>query len=392
MKRRGFLVDDIAEMKNLMLAFYKAAKGKNTASDVILYRQNLTGNLKRLQNQILEGKVDVGKYSYFKIYDPKERLICAAAFDERVLHHAIMNICHPIFERHLIYDTFATRIGKGTYKALERARENMTKYKYVAKLDVRKYFDSIPHDILLEKLNRLFKDKKLIRIFAQIINSYHSQKQDVLINEDHQIGIPIGNLTSQYFANYFLSETDHFIKEKLNVPFFVRYMDDMLLMENDRNVLKEKVRCVRKNLEDIGLQLKPEIIEKTAKGISFLGYKIYPQKILLNKRSKNRLKRKMKQYQGFFEDGFWSEKEYRDHIQPLLAFAMHAYTKRLRTEILEGSNRVLRGGSWNNNARNCRVANRNNNSPDNRNNNNGLRLALAQDDVLDDIFVNRESS
>lgn len=384
MKRFGYLIEDIAEMKNLTLAFYKAAKGKFMSPDVIAYRDDLHYNLNTLRDQILTGDVSVGKYHYFKIFDPKERLICAAAFDERVLHHAIMNVCHPIFEKHLIYDTYATRINKGVYKALERAVTNMPKYQYVAKLDVRKYFDSIDHDILVNKLARLFKDNRLLLIFEKIIRSYDSGIANGVSGTRSNKGVPIGNLTSQYFANHYLSETDHFIKETLRVPFYVRYMDDMLLMDTDKNLLKQQLRTIDTHLPKIGLQLKPVVLNKTPNGISFLGYKIFPHKTMLNKRSKRRFKAKTILYENNLNEGIWNESEYKNHIIPLWSFAQHAYTKRLRKEILEGSNRVLRGGSWNNNARNCRVSN--------RNNNNGFRLSLAQNAVSDDLLVNRESS
>lgn len=392
MKRAGFLIEDIAEMNNLTEAFYKAAKGKCMSEDVDMFRNDLSHNLQNLQEQILTGNVSVGKYRYFKIYDPKERLICAASFDERVLHNAIMNVCHPYFERHLIYDTYATRIGKGVYNALGRAKTGMAKHQYVAKLDVRKYFDNIDHDVLMMKLARLFKDKQLLSIFEKIIRSYESGIANGTDSEKRGKGVPIGNLTSQYFANHYLSETDHYIKEQLNVPLYVRYMDDMLLMGDDKTLLKRQISEIDRHIQQIGLQLKPVILNKTSVGVSFLGYKLALVKILLNGRSKQRFQKKLNLYEEYLQEGFWNEQKYRNHIIPLVSFTQHAYAKRLRKEILEGSNRVLRGGSWNNNARNCRVSNRNNNNPDNRNNNNGFRLSIAQNTKSDDLFMNRESS
>lgn len=384
MKRVGHLVEQIADQNNLMMAFCKAAKGKFGNPDVENYRLHLADNLTLLHDQILTGRVDVGKYHYFKIYDPKERMICAAAFDERVLHHALMNVCHPVFERNLIHDTYATRIEKGTYKALEQAFRNLPRYQYVAKLDVRKYFDHIRHDVLKQKLSRLFRDSTLLAIFGRIIDSYDSPLCEDNSDDSERTGLPIGNLTSQYFANHYLSATDHFVKERLNVPCYVRYMDDMLLMGNDKQLLKEQVQAIQQHIESIGLSLKPVVLNKATLGVSFLGYKLYPHLIMLDSRSKKRLKTKMRNYSDLLEQNVWSEQDYQRHIIPLLVFAQHAYTKKLRKEILEGSNRVLRGGSWNNNADNCRVAYRNNNTPDNRNNNIGFRLALAQNTVSDD--------
>lgn len=384
MKRTGYLIEQIADLNNLTLAFCKAAKRKAGNPEVEQYRLRLDDNLALLHDQILTGKVDVGKYHYFKIYDPKERMICAAAFDERVLHHALMNVCHPFFERNLIHDTYATRIGKGTYKALEQAFRNMHRYQYVAKLDVRKYFDHIRHDALKQKLSRLFKDRTLLAIFGRIIDSYDGPLCEDNSDDSERTGLPIGNLTSQYLANHYLSATDHFVKDRLNVPCSVRYMDDMLLMGNDKQLLKEQIQAIQRHIASIGLTLKPVVLNKTSQGVTFLGYKLYPHRIMLSSRSKQRLKTKMHSYSDLLDQGEWSEQEYQRHIVPLIAFAQHAYSKRLRKGILEGSNRVLRGGSWNNNADNCRVAYRSYNNPDNRNNNIGFRLALAQNTVSDD--------
>lgn len=327
MKRSGFLIEEIASWHNLNLAFYKACKGKGLSQEVLLYKQNLDANLRLLQAQILSGTISVGKYHYFTIYDPKERIICAAAFDERVLHHAIMNVCHPIFEKTMIFDSYATRIGKGIYKALNKVFVNMHKYRYVAKLDVRKYFDNISHAKLNEQLATKFKDKRLLSIFSKIIDSYEVQKGK---------GLPIGNLTSQYLANFYLSGLDHYVKEVLNVPIYVRYMDDMLLLANDLNELKEAVVRLQQYVSMLHLTLKPVLIGKSVAGVSFLGYKLYPHKILLNKASKCRFKQKLKLYEDKLNRQIWTEQQYKEHVVPLLAFVGKAYTKNMRKGILVG--------------------------------------------------------
>ncbi len=325
MKRSGNLMPQIADVDNLMLAFCKARRGKGQQKEVIDYQRNVVENILNLRNQLINEAVVVGNYRYFEIYDPKKRKICAAAFEERVLHHAIMNVCKERFERHLIYDTYATRDGKGVYAAIDRARSAMRRFGYVAKLDVRKYFDSINHEILKSKLQRIFKDAKLLRLFSSIIDSYQTAPN---------VGIPIGNLTSQYFANFYLSDFDHYVKEVLRIPCYVRYMDDMLLFADSLTELKTAVSRVNEYLcESLSLELKPAQIVGVSRGVSFLGYTIYPHQMLLNRRSKLRFVKKMKAYHLLFEKGVWSEGVYRQHLQPLLAFVEKAQTMKLRQNL-----------------------------------------------------------
>jgi len=326
MKRIGNLISQIADLDNLYTAFYKAAKTKRGKSEVLIYESELDNNLIQLQSQILLAEVNVGNYNYFKIYDPKERTICAASFAERVLHHAIMNVCHDIFEKKLIFHTYATRTGKGTYAALDKAKIYIKKYQYCAKLDVRKYFDSISHDVLKKSLANFIKDTKLLSIFETIINSYKTQDGK---------GIPIGNLTSQYFANNYLSPADHYAKEQLQIPGYIRYMDDILLFENDKYLLKEKMKYfqnfVEKNLQ---LTFKTLILNRCLIGVSFLGYHIFPFTVKLNQRSKRRFCEKYRKYSVLIENEVWSQSEYVRHILPLISFTKYANAKSLRTKLL----------------------------------------------------------
>ena len=285
-------------------------------------------NLILMREQLLSGQVDVGYYHTFTIFEPKERHIYASSFDERVLHHALMNICHPFFERHLINDTYATRIGKGTYAALERAHSMMPRYRYVAKLDVRKYFDSIDHTVLKQHLRHIFKDKLLLSAFDRIIDTYGSFRPGV--------GVPIGNLTSQYFANHYLSDYDHHIKEQLRVPVYIRYMDDMLLFGDNRTLLHEQVEMAKAYLSlKLLLELKPPQIVSTVQGVSFLGYRLQGYRIGLNSRSRNRFNQAMAEYAHKLDSGAWSQEDYRSHMVPLLAFTQHAYTKKYRRSKLK---------------------------------------------------------
>lgn len=327
MKRANHLIEKIATIENLELAFWKAKKGKNGFASVEQYRNNLTENLYTLTEQIKTGNIKTGNHRHFTIYDPKEREICAASFPERILHHALMNVCHPVFERFQIYDSYASRLGKGVYAAIDRARIFHKTHTWFLKLDVRKHFETIDHQILKNQLAKQFKETTLLQIFDQIIKAYQTQNGK---------GLPIGNLTSQYFANHYLAVADHFIKEKLKVKAYVRYMDDMVLWEND----KEKLLDLGKQLKlffknELQLVLKPFCLNKTEKGLPFLGYVLTKQSLHLNKRSRKRFRKKIVLYESNRENETWTEGEYQKHILPLLAFTKKADSYHFRKKIMQ---------------------------------------------------------
>jgi hypothetical protein len=249
-----------------------------------------------------------------------------------------MNICHDNFEKFQLFHSYASRIGKGTYAALQQARIYQKKYGWFLKLDVRKYFNNIDHEILKTMLRERFKDKNLLILFDKIINSYNSTtviagqaRNDV----QSESGLPIGNLTSQYFANHYLAVADHFVMENLQVSAYVRYMDDMVLWGNDKNELlllgKNFQNFVAKNLN---LELKPFCLNSCEKGLPFLGYRLYKNHTQLSNQSKKRFIGKFKRYNYYLNNELWSENVYQRHILPLLAFANHAETKNLRKKLL----------------------------------------------------------
>jgi RNA-directed DNA polymerase len=325
-KRAGNLMAKIVEPENLRLAFWKAARHKQGVEEVENFRNNLNENLLLLRQQLLDGSVPVGEYHYFTIFDPKERLICAASFRERVLHHAIMNICHPVFEDFQIYDSYATRPGKGQYAALDRARKFARTHHWYCKLDVRKYFDSIRHDILLRKLELRFKDKQVLEMFRRIISSYATGTGK---------GLPIGNLTSQYFANFYLGFADRFMKEQLRMKAYIRYMDDMVFFAQSReDLLHETGLFIHFLLNELGLEVKPVCLNTLSKGMPFLGYVVFPGLLRLHKNSRKRFVQKMKKYHKNLTKDIWDEARFARHVLPLIAFTEHAATVSLRRQVL----------------------------------------------------------
>jgi retron-type reverse transcriptase len=309
-------------------AFYKAARGRQTRPEIIEFRKNFHANIHRLQQSLINQQVNLGNYTYFIINDPKKRMICAAAFEERVLHHAMMNICEPVLESCAIYDSYACRKNKGSHAAIKRAQKYANTYEWFLKLDIRKYFDSIDHEILLKLLSRKFKDDKLMALYHAIINSYHVQPGK---------GLPIGNLTSQHFANYYLCHFDHWIKEQRKVNAYVRYMDDFLLFNASPLALKQNLSCIKKYLADeLTLEIKPAIqLNRSRKGIPFLGYRIFPQKILLQPQAKKRFIKKWKNYETKYLLGTLSENELAIRVTALIEYLKHADSKNYRKHVIK---------------------------------------------------------
>ena len=331
MKRAKQLLPQIVDRDNLRLAFWKASKGKRHSHAVLAYQAELEANLATLQHQIAVAELEVGDYHYFLVYEPKEREICASAFSEQVLHHALMNACHPYFDNAQIADSYASRKGKGTYSALDRARQFTKQYPWFLKLDVRKFFASIHHDVLKTQLDRRFKEDTLKQCFYQIIDSYEHRTDR---------GLPIGNLTSQYFANQYLTGLDHFIKNELSFKGYVRYMDDMVLWAAD----KKQLIAARNTIlayanENLRLEIKPCQLNQSCLGLPFLGYRVFPNKVLLLQKSKQRFIKKTRKLISDYHNGECPPEHAHDSMNALLAFIDYADTKGFRNALIGLGNR-----------------------------------------------------
>ncbi len=328
MKRKGDLYLKIAEYENLCLAFLKAARGKNSRPDVITFRQNFDHNIAKMRNELIQQKPDIGCYRFFKVFDPKPRSICAASFPERVLHHAIMNICEPVLESYAIYDSYACRKGKGNRLALAKAQKFCKIYDWYLKLDIRKYFDSIDHSAMMEQLSRRFKDKDLLRLFQKLLETYHTQPGK---------GVPIGNLISQHLANFYLGCFDHWIKECRRVRGYLRYMDDFILFGREKTYLKTELIHVRQFLLDkLALEPKSNMqLNRCRRGIPFLGYRVFPYTIRLAPMSKRRFANKFRAYENRWEKGVWSLDDLVRHIEPLIENTRAADADAFRRHVME---------------------------------------------------------
>ena len=314
MKRASHLFDQIADRGNLREAFHKAASGKRDRHEVREFSAHLDREINRLRLDLLDDQLELGHASTFTIHDPKKRVITAPCFRERVLHHAILNVCEPVFEQFLITDTFACRSGKGRIAALHRAMQFSRRFDRAIKLDMRKYFDSIPHAGLLSRLQRRFKDGRLLNLFAQIVYSHGSDGR----------GLPIGSLTSQHFANFYLAWFDRYVKERLRIKGFVRYMDDCVIWGQNRSDLKQLAADCRDFLsEDLGLTVHNTTpIFKSRAGLDFLGCRVFPDHLQLNRRSRHRYRARLRDLDRQYASGTISESELQKRSEALTSFTV----------------------------------------------------------------------
>lgn len=281
MRRSPVGLAAVADWDNLAVAFHRAARGKGTRDEVRLFRTDLESELASLRREILAGTVEVGRSHSFRIRDPKPRTIHAPCFRERVLHHALMAHVGPVLDRALVADTYACRVGKGALAGVKRAQQHVRHWPWYAKIDIRAYFASIDHETLLQLLRRRFKDAALLALMHRIIDAHRDAPGK---------GLPIGALTSQQFANYYLGSLDRLLLEQCRVRGFVRYMDDLVWWGETREQVREALaRAHAHAASHLKLEVKqPVQVGRSRLGLMYCGYRILPDRLLLSRRRKRR--------------------------------------------------------------------------------------------------------
>lgn len=311
MKRIGGLMPRILDVENLKLAFWKASRSKRHRADQREYQSNLDDEIALLSQGLRSGRYPVGVYRRFTIYEPKERNICAAAFRERVLHHALMNVCGPLFEKWLVERTYACVKGRGQTAAIEKACAYAGKYKWFLKCDIRKFFDSIPHDRIRAKLARKIKDREVLAWFDRILATYSTASDR---------GLPMGNLTSQHLANLYLDGIDRL--PCLVGLGYVRYMDDFVVWSNDKEQLKTVRARIRTFVsEGLGLELKDNAyINASSMGVDFLGRRVFPYGSIPSRRSRTRCRRMVAELERAYDYGEIDESALQCRVTSLTSF------------------------------------------------------------------------
>ena len=313
MRRTGRLFEQVIDRENLRVAYSRALRGKRSRRDARAFGNDLERNLADMAQRLTSQEYPVGRFHQFVIHDPKERIITAPCFAERILHHAVMNVCEPVFERWLIHDTYACRRGRGRIAAVHRACHFAGRHSFFLKLDIRKYFDSVSHAILRARLSWVFKDERLLDLLNRIIGAFRGAGE---------CGLPIGSLTSQHVANFYLGWFDRFVKESLRVPGYVRYMDDMILWWDSARDLAWALDQCRKFLADeLRLEFKPTpFINRTEHGMDFLGSRVFPSHFTLNRRSRVRARRGVWRLERLYREGLIDEADLQRRATALFAF------------------------------------------------------------------------
>jgi retron-type reverse transcriptase len=343
MKCYGCLWAQIIDFENLLKAAHQAQKGKRFRENVLAFNYDQEKELFTLQKELQTHTYRPGDYRTFQIRDPKPRLISAAPYRDRVVHHALCNIIMPILERSLIADTYANRTGYGTHRALRRFTQFARSSQYILQCDIRKYFPSIDHLILKNLIRRKIKCPDTLWLIDTIIDGSNEQEpiiqyfpgDDLLTPIQRRRGLPIGNLTSQFFANFYLAGFDHFIKENLNIRKYLRYVDDFALFADDRQQLVEARPPIENYLATLRLKIHPikSQLFQTCKGANFVGFRILPDRIRVRNDNLQRARDRLKQIQNDYAQGKVLLPKLIERLQSWEAHLKHGDTYRLRQKI-----------------------------------------------------------
>lgn len=309
----------MASVANLLSAWKEFKRGKSKKDDIKAFEFNLENNLFRLHEELISKTYEPDLYEAFFVHDPKRRHIHKASVRDRVLHQATFRILYPIFDKHFIHHLYSSRAGKGTHKgvrnlyvAIRKISSNWKKLAYALKCDIRKFFDSIDHELLFEIIKRKINDKDVLNLIQIILKSFGEEKGK---------GLPLGNVTSQLFANIYLNELDQFVKHKLKARYYFRYADDFVILEKDKATLEMYKNKIREFLEcrlRLDLHKDKVFIRKVSQGIDFLGYVVLLNSIIPRTKTKSRILKRVS----------------KDNLSSYLGVLSHAKTKRLRCKIL----------------------------------------------------------
>lgn len=345
MKRHGNLFDRITAFENLSHAAHCAMRGKRFRDDVLLFNYDLERNLLTVQDELREHRYQPGPYNTFVIFEPKRRYISAAPYRDRVVHHALCSIIEPLFDASFIDSCYANRKGLGTHKALGHFRSCAQRYAYCLRADVTKYFPSIDHAALKMRIRRKIKCPDTLWLMDLILDHSNIQEptgiwfaDDTLLTPaERRHGLPIGNLTSQLWANVYLSGVDHLMANRYGGRRYLRYVDDIALFSDSREELYEVRAFLAGALEELRLQLHPvkTQIHAMVHGVNFLGFRFFSNRVRLRQENLKRARRRMRALTEAYAMGVREWPEVKQSLQSWNAHAAWGDTYRLREKIFD---------------------------------------------------------
>ena len=346
MKTFRNLYPQIISSENLLRAWRNARRGKRYQPTVAAFEQHLDEELTTLQRELQDETYQPGGYRSFTIHEPKRRKISAAPFRDRLVHHALCQVIQPIYERKFIFDSYANRKGKGTHSALNRCTQWMRRYRYVMHCDVQEFFPAIDHTVLKGILNRTIVCESTRRLYHHIIDSgagiltdQYTMRYfpgDDLFAAQLERGLPIGNLTSQFWANVYLNELDQFVKHRLRATGYLRYVDDVLLFANDKVTLHDWRDAIITFLQSLRLTLheqraQPRLVEQ---GITFLGFVVFPTHRRLKRSSGMAYRRRLRTLYAGYQAGEIDREALNASVQAWIGHVRHGDTWGLRRVML----------------------------------------------------------
>lgn len=339
------MFETLTSWENLLRAYRAASRGKRRHPNVAAFEHGLEDELAALRHELVERSYRPGKYTSFYIHEPKRRLISAAPFRDRVVHHALVQMIEPTFERSFVSDSYANRAGKGTHRALDRCQHLARRHAFVLQLDLRQFFPSIDHGVLRSRLAAKVEDEGVLWLIDQILASGagvldHDYDMvyfpgDDLFAINRLRGLPIGNLTSQFWANVLLNPIDHFIVRDLRCSGYVRYVDDLLLFSEAKSFLWEAKSAMEERLVRLRLTMHPGAHPRPVReGIPFLGFVVWPERRRLKQRNGMRYRRRLHELVRALEAGEISPEALIASVQGWANHARYGNTAGLRHDIL----------------------------------------------------------
>ena len=331
---------EVISVSNLLSAWNDFKRGKRKKSDVAQFELHLEENIFKLHEELRTKTYQHSLYEDFYVCDPKRRHIHKASVRDRVMHQALFRILYPIFDKHFIYDSYSSRNDKGTHKGVIRLRNavrkvsgNWKKKAWTLKCDVRKFFDNVDHVTLRKLIAQQIECVDTLWLIDTIFSSFEKEKGK---------GLPLGNVTSQLFANIYLNELDQYVKHTVKAKHYFRYSDDFVIVHHDRKFLENCIVGIAQFLgEKLRLELHPHKVEirKVAQGIDFLGYMILPHTIIVRTKTKRRIRRKVKEGIAAYQKKLISKETFRSVVSSYLGVFSHARARKaitLLNKILDG--------------------------------------------------------